>query len=255
MAKSEIEKRNQKVEDYLGEFRSYLINKIPLFGDELNLIFNARSNIRKERILKFFEKFREEMQRIHGKPLEEDDITSEEFIDVMEAVMARVQTTKSEIKLEYYKNILINQILNKSANAILLNKIVQTVDELNELQLLLIHSIRNYKHKGEFPTLYDVVVFFGTNNFHIRISKDDELPANVESDQVMESGIFIYFIEELVSKGIIKEVETEGYAEPRLRELKKEFEPYINGKLKYSGTKIVYICSDYGELLCDFILV
>jgi len=255
MAKSEIERRNQDAEDYLGEFKSYLFNKIPLFGDELNLILNARSNIRKERTLKFFEKFREEMQRIRGMPLDEDDITSEEFIDVMEAVMSRVQTTKSEIKLEYLKNILINQILKKSANELLLHKIIQTVDELSELQLLLIHSIRDYKEKGECPTLYDVIAFFGMNNFHIRISKDDELPSNVESQDVMESGIFIYFIEELVGKGIIREVETDGYAEPRLRELKQEFGTYINGKLKNSGTKMVYVCSDYGNLICDFILV
>lgn len=255
MAKSEIEKRNQDAEDYLDIFKSYLVNKVPLFGDELNLILNARSDIRKGRILKFFVKFREEMERVYGKPLDEDDITSEEFIDVMDAVMAKVQTTRSEIKLEYYRNILINQLLNKSANEILVKKIIQTVDELNELQLLLIHSIRNYKQKGEFPTLYDVIVFFGSNNFHIRISKGDELPANVESDQVMESGIFLYFVEELVSKNIVREIETEGYAEPRLRELKKEFESYIDRKRKNSGTKIVYVCSDYGNLICDFILV
>jgi hypothetical protein len=93
------------------------------------------------------------------------------------------------------------------------------------------------------------------NDVHIRISRDDELTTNVESPEVIESGIFVYFLEELVNKGIIVEHEIDGYAEPRLQELKREFGSYINRKVERSGTKIVYKCSDYGELLYNFILI
>lgn len=218
-------------------------------GHVVDEFLNFRSNLKQRRILAFSESLSDFFRKIGYEKIDEGRFTSEQFVDVFETVMSKVHMTNSERKLEYYRNILVNQIVDTSANEILADKIIQTVNELNELQLLILQIIWEVDN----PNIYNVHLEFRMKNAYIRLNEKDELPGGVLMEQVLESSIFLYFLEELVSKGLIIEIERDCELSAPLRELKVAYHDYILSKCKFTNSHIQYGCSRYGSLLCQFI--
>jgi len=200
MAKSEIEKRAQTAEDIFGQIQGYLLSKIPM-GNELNLLFNARNNIRKDRLMRFFESFREELQRVYGKPLDSDEITSEEFIDVMEAIMIRVQNTKSTYKIERFRNILIQQAIHPIEEQRTL-KYISIVDDLTDIQLRILEvANRYYTKRIQVSELNSLL--HGDSNRPLERSNTIHIPIGGNEIATTTKEIGFYF-DELMRIGLIE---------------------------------------------------
>lgn len=133
MGQSEIEKREQNTLYFWQEIQNYIIGRLPI-GPELNLLFRTRQNIKTNRLMDFFESFRQRMEEIYDKPLDSNEICSEEFIDVMESIMIKVQSTKSAYKIERFRDILINQLTSPIDNQLAL-KYVGIIDDLTDIQM------------------------------------------------------------------------------------------------------------------------
>lgn len=222
MAKSKIEKRNQNVEDFFEQVKTYYVDKLTgvvPFGDELNLILNARSNIRKERVIRFFEKFRDEMQRVYGKPLDQDDITSEEFIDVMEAIMLKVQSTQSLYKVDRFRNMLVKQVVDPIDNQLTL-KYIDMVGDLTDVQLIMLKAVSN---KHSFRDHWELITTIWKNynpNSDIRTFNHQEPDFNINFGEteisIIKKEIQFYLVD-LIIKGLIVDSTEEELSIPNMR--------------------------------------
>jgi hypothetical protein len=216
MAKTDMEKRSQQVEDIFNEIQGYLIGKLP-YGSEINLLLNARTNIRKNRLNRFFESFREELEKIYGKPLDSDRITSEEFLDVMEAIMIRVQSTKSSYKVERFRNILLKQAINPIDYQLAL-KYVQVIDELTDVQMIMLgtftdfNSIRSYRDFGHLIwkkyNSEENAKNFDFNDFTI---EQDELVIPVNYKELK------FYSSDLIAKGLIENRNEDKLSIPNMK--------------------------------------
>lgn len=243
------ENANNIVLSGLESFQRMALGFMP-GGHVIEEFLNFRTKLKQDRILGFADSLNEFFRECKNGIPNEEKYISEDFVDVFEAVINKVQTTNSSIKIEYFRNIVVNQLTNSSANDILSNKIIQTVDELNDFQLILLMIIFGQKSA---PTIYDLHLKFEMKNVYIRLNENDDLPSGVNLENVIESSIFTYFLDELIRMGLIQEVETGGEAKAPLKEMKDAYQNYIEERRRFSNSEIVYICSSYGKLFCKFI--
>lgn len=204
MAKSKIETRAQNVEDAFKEIQTYLIGKLPI-GDELNILFNARSNIRKERLLRFFESFRNELQKFHGKPLSADEITSEEFLDILEAIMLKIQSTQSLYKVERFRNILLKQAVLPVENQLAL-KYVQVVDELTDVQMLMLDviSVARFSVKNYSDIVAMIWMKYNPNVDSSEFKYEDFYIEHYGLSLLISFKEVCFYLADLISKGLIE---------------------------------------------------
>ncbi len=216
MAKSDIEKRSQNIEDFFNEIQAYLVGKLPV-GSEINLLLNARSNIRRNRIISFFQSFRDEMQRVNGRPLDADTITSEEFIDVMEAIIIKVQATQSSYKIERFRNILLKQAVEPIEYQLAL-KYIQLIDELTDVQMIMLgsftrfNSVRDHRDFGrliwsKYKTP-DGVEKFDYQDFSIQ---QNELTISINYKELF------FYMTDLKKKGLIENKNEDKLTIPNMK--------------------------------------
>lgn len=252
MSLQKKENANKIVLSGLESFQRMALGFMP-GGHVIEEFLNFRTRLKQERILCFADSLSEFFKECKNDiPPNEANYISEDFVDIFEAVINKVQTTNSSIKLEYFRNLVINQLTSSSANDILSNKIIQTVDELNDIQLVLLMLIFEEKRA---PTIYDLHLKFQMKNVYIRLSEKDELPSDINTECVFESSIFVYFLDELVRMGLIEAKEIDGEANIPTRELKDAYQNYVEVRRQFSNSRIVYICSSYGALFCKFLAV
>lgn len=253
MEKSEIEKRNQTIEDVFGELQTYLIGKLPM-GAEFNLLFNVRNNIRKERLLRFFEGFRDELQRVYGKPLDEDTIKSEQFIDVMEAIIIRVQSTQSSYKVERFRNILLRQAINPIEHQLTL-KFVQIIDELTDIQMIMLnvvmqHNRRTIKGHSDLVTL---IWKEYNSNLNIEEFRHEDFTINQSKSDIFVSYKEVkFYLADLVNKGLI-----ENTAEDELSIPNMKYNSWPSGSNQRVNVqrkkKDSYSITELGKVLIEFV--
>jgi hypothetical protein len=218
-------------------------------GHLVEEFLNFRGTLKQQRILSFSESVKEAFENLADIEINPSNFTTEEFVDVFDAVITKVQTTRSKVKLDCLKGIIVNQAINNSsANEVLSQKIIQTIEELNEVQLMILIVIGRHSY---FPTIYDIHMNFDSN-IYIRLDEADELPLDISPEQVISVSIFLHFLDELVNKGLLREREIDGSANLPLREM-SIYEGYMNSKRRMSNTRITYERSAYSDLVCSFI--
>lgn len=252
MAKSDIEKRIQSVEDFFNEIQSYLIGKLPI-GSEINLLLNARSNIRRTRLIRFFESFREELQKVYGKPLETDQITSEEFLDVMEAIMIKVQATKSAYKVERFRNILLRQAINPIDHQFAL-KYVQVIDDLSDVQMIML-SVFNGFNSISKPWDFKYVIWKKYNpegNTSSNIpSGDFDIQCAGQTIAIKHDELQFYF-SDLITKNLVKNKNEDKLSIPNMNMV--GWPTSSNAKIPVSREKNDrYELTDFAEALLKFV--
>ncbi|MEM7106437.1 MAG: hypothetical protein AAF502_25135 [Bacteroidota bacterium] len=87
-----------------------LIEAIPYVGGSINTMIDHRNRVKQKRLNHFVELLRQYFEGQKEDRIKLHVLDTEEFGDLFESVISRVVKTKSEEKLNRFKNILVNQL-------------------------------------------------------------------------------------------------------------------------------------------------
>lgn len=187
-------------------FEALVGGLIPGYG-VLTSMVNFYADIKRERVLQFLDEFSIALGAITDKTQEEilAICTSEDFIDILDAVIQKVHMTKSELKIERFKNLLLKQVVDPEPDY-LMGKYVGLIHELNDIQMLMLKKLKSSKIYNKAPR-HDNSLHFGlwceedTGSVLIELT-----PQNVL--KVHKSEVKLY-LNNLVSLGLVdREIET-----------------------------------------------
>lgn len=196
MSKKEL--RGEQIRDMLMNGTTSLFPG----GAFLKDVLDFRQDLKQRRIIKFLDSFLEELNEITSKS--EGDIldacTTEEFIDIFDSVIEKIQQTKSEQKAKRFSDLLIKQTIEPFPDYFML-KVIDILHSLNDVQIHMLDKLRFSEHFGvsNSNTFYDI---FGKSvqneNGFYNISLTDKVVVKVSKVELE-----LYF-NDLVSLGFIK---------------------------------------------------
>lgn len=125
--------------------------QIPLIGSVLaHLSFEYSSMLKQKRLNNFFEKLQHYMEGVSESEINLGNILTEDFHDIFEAILKSVSRTKSEEKLERFKNILIKQ-LRKLEDYKDIEPFIEITDKLSETHIAILNFYnKNYLSQKNF---------------------------------------------------------------------------------------------------------
>lgn len=119
------------------------IGAIPYAGSALNeMLFELRSKVKQDRVNNFVNSFAEYIEKVSENELDLEQIKSNNFGDFFEELLINISKTNSEIKILAFRNLLLNQLMNKQEidkAELLLN----VVNSLNEKQIEILNGMED----------------------------------------------------------------------------------------------------------------
>ncbi|WP_343785282.1 hypothetical protein [Wandonia haliotis] len=103
-------------------------------------------------MLEFDASVKEALEEISERELHSANFETEDFVDLMELVYIKVMSTRSAYKLERFRNILVNQIVEPNQENNMSLKFVHLVEQLDDVQIIMLHDFLNHEGK-EIPSL------------------------------------------------------------------------------------------------------
>jgi len=123
-----------------------LFGVIPFGGTALNeLFFEYNGQIKQKRLNRFVEILAENFTE--GSKISIENIKTEDFNDLFEAVLRRVVQTKSETKLLRFKDILIKELNNPSDEPELIDVYLDLISSLSEQELIVLSYHNHFDEK------------------------------------------------------------------------------------------------------------
>ena len=234
-------------ESEIGVIKS-LIGNIPIVGGLLNeSFFEIRGRIKQERINAFIQDLSNYMADQEAFIVNAEHLKSEDFSDLFENVLSKVAKSRSKVKSNLFKQILLQQI----ARAIAIDTAeiyLDIIDELNENQILILNGLDKafgskynnlqFQILKLTKELYDLereqnsrnIRFENFNNESFMASSEkSNLKKEIEKLKViakpleqpylaesygLEGPGFFYLVQDLYSKGLVLDVGTKYGAEP-----------------------------------------
>lgn len=121
---------------------------VPFAGTFLNeFFFGYLTTLKQNRLNRFVEMLSENLTE--QTEINLDNIKTEDFTDIFESVLQRVVKTKSEKKLQRFKNILINELKNPSKQVELIDHYLDLISTLTEEEILVLYNHRHFTLKFE----------------------------------------------------------------------------------------------------------
>lgn len=197
--------KNPKLKENFDVISEGVINAILSFipaGPLLSGFLNYRNNLKQKRILDFSESVKKALEEIDGKELHASNFETEDFVDVIEAVYMRVINTRSVYKLERFRNIIVNQIIEQRIETPMFNKYIQLLDQLDDAQIVILDTFRNWEGK---KIISIAVAYLGNEHVifpgaHVLEQLSKKLERNVTLSEAE------YYMNELVSLGLIQNI-------------------------------------------------
>src|SRR5690554_4189396 len=183
-------------------FEALVGGLIPGYG-VLTSMVNFYADIKRERVLQFLDEFSIALGAITDKTQEEilAICTTEDFIDILDAVIQKVHMTKSELKIERFKNLLLKQVVDPESDY-LMSKYVGLIHELNDIQVCMLKRINNQSlEKDKSISLHFYLTYFGeyvvdnTDSMVIELTAEKTVNVNCHELQL--------YLNNLVSLGLV----------------------------------------------------
>jgi len=188
----------EEVEHGRDEFLSQAFGYIPGWS-AVERVLNFRASLKQKRTIIFSAEVKTCLEEVAGRELHASDFTTEDFIDVMESVMNRVQITKSVYKLERFRNIIVRQIVDP-IEIHETQKFIHILDSLQDIDLVILEKMRNndkIQYVSDFPQL----LIGGEGPY------EDEHPVIIEAggNQIeITVGDIEFYVNRLASLGLLK---------------------------------------------------
>lgn len=141
-----MKKSNKK--EILISIGKSVLGAIPYGGTAFNeLIFEYSGTIKQKRLNRFVEILAENFTEDSGINIE--NIKTEDFHDLFEAVLQRVVRTKSDSKLKRFKDILIRQLNHPSEHSELNDHYLDLISNLTEEEISILYNHRHFTMEYE----------------------------------------------------------------------------------------------------------
>jgi len=173
-------------------------------GHLIEGFLNYRSGLKQHRIIEFAESFKAVLDENAGRELTSADFENEDFIDLFETVIGKVQNTKSQFKRDRFRNILAKQIVSPAPSHEV-QSFIKLLDELGDVEIIMLNLVEETKPriiKGRFPVplaKYNrdipIVEPGAQTRVFIRIG-DEDIPVTDHQIDFLEIG--------LVNKGLLR---------------------------------------------------
>ncbi len=116
---------------------------IPYAGTAITeLVFEYNGRIKQNRLNKFVEILSESF--LENSDLKLENIQTENFNDLFEAIIKRVFTTKSELKLKRFKDILIRELKTPTEQTEFIDIYLDLITNLSEEELIILFEHRHF---------------------------------------------------------------------------------------------------------------
>ena len=139
---------NEIVETGIDTFQNIVAGFLPGIHVFHELI-NVGNKLKTKRLLNFAQNFKSAIYELKNETINDSNFTKEDFIEVFEKVLFQVQNTKSELKLERFRNILLNQLVDPQEDIDLMNKYIKILNELNDIQIHMIIDFRDWQNMNQ----------------------------------------------------------------------------------------------------------
>lgn len=195
----------------------------PFAGTALNeLFFGNRSRKQQARVNEWVKSLASAIERISEEKLDKDYLRSEEFEDVFFSTLRRVANHGTKEKLQYFKNLLLNQVRLK-AEPSFIETFLMLISQLSSKQLLLLYQYKindgnidfgqkkiREKQGGmmiiEYKESSDWMSIMEKGSVDQRRKGYDQLLSEVhENSNITEKEVYLFSID-LVSKYLLAEV-------------------------------------------------
>jgi len=130
-----------KKEIIIAGLRS-IFGEIPIVGSGINELINFRANLKQNRLNNFVEILAKYFTE--NKDVNLENIKTEDFSDLFEAVLIRVVQTKSEKKLSRFKDILVKELANPTEQTELIDLYLDLITSLSEEELVILYHHKNF---------------------------------------------------------------------------------------------------------------
>lgn len=141
----EEDKKLQVVSALEGMYNA-TVGQLPVIGPVFTeLAFGYSGRLKQERLNHFLEMLKTYFEEIGVEELNKDNILTEDFHDLFEAILSKVTKTKSEAKLERYRNIIVGQ-LKELKEFETIESYVEMISRLSDMHMLILIA---YKNNGE----------------------------------------------------------------------------------------------------------
>ncbi|MDX2361991.1 MAG: hypothetical protein QNK23_14370 [Crocinitomicaceae bacterium] len=126
------------------------IGQLPVVGTVFNeLAFDYSGRLKQQRLNTFTEKLKDYFESIGEDEIDIENILTEDFHDMFEAILKKVSLTQSEAKLERFKNIIVGQLKTPSEFESV-ERYVEITGRLTEKQMAILYSYyTNAKYRDE----------------------------------------------------------------------------------------------------------
>lgn len=173
-------------------------------GHISNELLEHKNRLNQERLNHFTKLVKEAFENFSDKNIDFDNFSKDDFVDSIDLIIKKILNTRSETKINYFKNILLRNTFEKN-NYELFERYVHLLDEISETQLMII-SVLNFHYKDKLDEVGIIKVLIGKNreaNNIIDVSLQKYVLSN---GHTMTNDEFLFYILDLKSKGLIDQV-------------------------------------------------
>lgn len=181
------------------ELQKIALSFIPA-GPILDGFLGYWARLKQKRVIDFSESLKKVLEEFAGRELNANDFENEDFMDIMEIVFRMVQSTKSEYKLERYRNILYHEIVSDISHDLSII-FVRLLEEVEEIQLYILVEF-NRRNLREIESKDLINTIFGTE---LASPEQRSIVVNGQMISIAEYELQ-YHIDNLVAKGLLSKV-------------------------------------------------
>lgn len=239
MKKSNIEKREELAVHAVEQIQKAVLGFMK-GGHVVEAFLNYRSGLKRKRLVDFTDSLKQVFESELSIDLDDYNFESEDFVDLIDLIMNKVQTTKSIEKLNAFRGIFINSLILDSFD--LTQVYIELTTSLHEKQIEILRKFistnedrkKSSKVINELSQLYEEIESrkkhlkelidkgkLGTNESYTQATMDevrtlallskarDDHKRLVDSINAIHFGIesskYNYFVRDLISKGLLVE--------------------------------------------------
>ncbi len=172
-----------------------LSSPLPVVGTLLGEFLDYRSQVKLERLCRFFEEFMIYIESMDSCEVDQKHLKSEELGDIFESVLRRVVNTASEEKVHRFKKILLNEMKHISKSDFK-ETFLDIAFRINEDQILILNHFQEVKDCETEGSTEQGAVDGGDEGAEASLKcKGDFLG--------LDEGEYFFYVQDLVSKSLL----------------------------------------------------
>ncbi|MFT5823465.1 MAG: hypothetical protein ACI8ZM_004726 [Crocinitomix sp.] len=199
-------------------------------------------NLRTARVLDFIDRLKKALEELTEEDLNSENFNSEVLHDIFYTILNKVRLTSSEYKLEKFKNILTNQILEPVHEDFLILKYTEILESLNDIQILILLYMRKNK---SFKDSVHLMRSIDDREFIKRSLDNSKEECHVKLDKQLFSiprSDFELYVDDLIGKGLLRNsVDMETKSKFKSNDFNKVDETSITKSISISNSGLKFL--------------